>query len=185
MMSNVQLVFERNRDFLTLSLNDRTTLLHHTVEYTTGMGAAVVLRQAQLFDRPSFSESIEMILQPATVALIKRLVDQLDPDIALMKMMCAVVAFVASNYTVYLSTEPTKLTDLKAIVRVQDMYTDLVWRYLLYKRSHSDAVLCFSNLLRCLFLIHTSVVEAHNGPQYTNIMDTVVETTEQQFTPSS
>lgn len=182
MLCNVQLVFERNRDYLTLSISDRTTLLQHTVEYTTGIGAAVVLRQAQLYDRPAFLESAKQIFRPAAVTLVRRLIDQLDPDIALMKMICAIVAFLVSNYTVYQSTSFSELSGLKAILRIQDMYTELVWRYLVYKHTHRDAVLCFSNLIRCLFLVNDSVVEAHEGQQYTDLMDTVVETTEQKLT---
>ena len=182
MLSNVQLVFEKNRDYLTLSTNDRTTLLRHTVDYTTGIGAAIILREAQLFDRPSFFESAELIFRPATVTVFKRLIDQLDPDVTLMKIICAIVAFVLSNYTTYSSNFFGELTDRKAIVRIQDMYTDLMWRYLLYKYNHHDAVLCFSNLIRCLFLVNESVVEAHEVRQYTDMMDAVVETTEQNLT---
>ncbi|CAF1441492.1 unnamed protein product [Rotaria sordida] len=182
MMSKVQLVFEKNRDIFSLSLHDRSTLLRSTVEYTTSIGGAVILRQAHLFDNPAFFKSAELIFRPSAVALTKQTIDQLDPDITFIKIIFAVVAFLISNYTVYTSTAPTNLTDAKKILRIQDIYTDLVWRYLIYKYNDHDAILCFSNFIRCLFLINDSVVEAHEAQQYTDIIDSVVEATQQKLT---
>ncbi|CAF1205213.1 unnamed protein product [Adineta steineri] len=182
MMANVQLVFEKNRDLLSLSLHDRTALLRDTVEYTTSVGGAYILRQAHLFDYPAFSESAELIFRPAAVAATKRLIDQLDPDIIFVKIICAVIAFLVSNYTVYSSeTVSHNLPDAIKIIRVQDMYTELVWRYLLYKHNPQDAVLCFMNLIRCLLLVHDSIVKSHEARQFNELMDTVVESTEHKL----
>ncbi|CAF2132202.1 unnamed protein product, partial [Rotaria magnacalcarata] len=56
-MSKVQLVFEKNRDFLLLSQHDRTVLLKNTVEYTATIGGMFILRQSRLLDDFSFSQS--------------------------------------------------------------------------------------------------------------------------------
>ncbi|UJR08633.1 hypothetical protein I4U23_012892 [Adineta vaga] len=185
MMTNVQLSFEKNRDLLSISIHDRNTLLRHTVEYTTGIGVACVLRQTLLLDQPTFFESTELIFQPSAVALIKRLVNQLDPDIPLMKMTCAVVAFMISNYTNYSDISIDNLTNAKEIIRIQDVYTDLIWRYLLYKHSSHEAIVYFSNLIRCLFLVNDSVVEAHKARQYTDIMESVIGSTERKIISQS
>jgi len=80
MMSQIQLVFEKNRDFLSLPLHDRTTLLRNTVQYTVGIGGMLVLRQHHLFDYSSFYNSAEIIFRPTAAASSKRAIDQLDPD---------------------------------------------------------------------------------------------------------
>ncbi len=185
MMTTVQLVFEKNREFLSLSLHDRTTLLRNTVEYTTSIGGAFILRQVELFDQPTFYKSAETIFRPTTVALIKRLIDQLDPDITFMKIIFAIIAFFMSNYTVYTNTIPDNLIDAKSILHIQDMYTELVWRYLIYKHNYQDAVLRFSNFIRCLLLVNDSVVEAHEVKEFTDMMGSVVEQTEQKINLNS
>ena len=182
MMSNVQLMVEKNRDFVSLTLDDRITLLRSTVEYTTNIGAAFLLREGQLLDRPDFFRSTELIFRPSAVALTKRLIDHLDPDMMFLKIMISIVAFFTSNYTMYPSTPFTHLKDMKAVLRIQDAYTELVWRYLLYKHSYRDAVLCFSNLIRCLLLVNDSVVEAHDAPEVTDIIHSVVHLTEERLT---
>jgi len=181
MMAKIQLVFEKIRDFLSLSLHDRRTLLRNTVEYTTGIGGAFILQQTQLFDCPAFFKSAELIFRPASVALTKHLIDQLDSDIVFIKIIFAIIAFSISNYTSYTQTTSDNLIDTKAILNIQDMYTELVWRYLLYKHNHREAVLCFSNLIRCLFLLNDSVVEAHEEQQFTDIIHSVIQSTEQKL----
>jgi len=181
-MSTVQLVFEKNRDIFLLSLDDRTTLLRSTVEYTTTIGGAFLLRQVPLFDHPAFFESAELIFRPSAVTLITRLIDQFDPDIIFMKIIFGIIAFLIFNYTVYTNTPPINLMDRKRILCIQDIYTEIVWRYLLYKHNDREAILCFSNFIRCLFLVNESVVQAHEAQQFTDIIDSVIQATQQKLT---
>jgi hypothetical protein len=180
-MSNVQLVFEKNRNYGSLSFDDRCLLLRSTIEYTTNIGGAILLRQFQLFDFPDFFRSTELIFRPSAVALIKRLIEHLDPDIIFLKIIFGIISFLISNYTVYQDIPATHLKDTKKIISIQDMYTELVWRYLIYKHNHREAVLCFSNFLRCLFLLNDSIVQAHEAKQFTDIIDSVVQSTEQKL----
>ncbi len=149
-MSQIQLVFEKNRDFLLLPLHDRTTLLRNTVQYTVGIGGMLVLRQHHLFDYPSFYNSAEIIFRPTAAASFKRAIDQLDPDDAFIKLILAIFAFSTINCTAYTKLGLINLINIKAILSIQDIYTELVWRYLLHKYNHCEAVIRFSNLVRCL-----------------------------------
>jgi hypothetical protein len=81
MMSNIQLIFERNRHCISLSSNDRSFLLRNTIECTANIGGAFLLGQFQLLHFPNFVRSSEIIFQSSAIILIKRLIEQLDPDI--------------------------------------------------------------------------------------------------------
>ncbi|CAF2909536.1 unnamed protein product [Rotaria sp. Silwood2] len=177
MMGKVQLVFERNRDFLSLSQHDRTILLESTVEYTATIGGMFLLRQARLLDDLAFFQSAEMIFPPSAMIFAKRIIDQFDSDDTFIKLIFAILAFSTINYTVYRKNTQTNLTNIKAILPIQDMYTDLAWRYLLHKYGHNQAVIRFSNLLRCLFSVSEAIIEARGAQQFTDIIDYVVEQT--------
>jgi hypothetical protein len=181
MMGKVQFVFEKNRDFLSLSSHERTILLRSTVEYTASIGGMFILRQTKLLDDLAFSESTEMIFQPAAMASIKRVIDQLDPDDTFIKLILAILAFSTINYTVYSKFSPTNLTNIKAMLPTQNMYTELTWRYLLHKYGHYEAVIRFSNLIRCLFLVNKTIVEAYEAQQFIDIIDSVIKQTEQKL----
>ncbi|CAF4755134.1 unnamed protein product [Rotaria sp. Silwood2] len=179
MKREVQRMFEKNRNFLSLSSHGRTTLLRATVEYTSGIGSMFTLRQYKLFDYPPFYKSAEMIFQPSAAIFTKRVIDQLDPDNTFIKLVLAILAFSTINYTVYKKNVQINLTHIKAILPIQDMYTDLTWRYLLYKYGHHEAVIRFSNLLRCLFLVIWAIAEAHESQKFGEMIDCVIEQTEQ------
>jgi hypothetical protein len=181
MMTKIQLVFEKNRDLLSLSSLDRTTLLLSTVEYTSSIGTIFILRQAQLFDYASFYNSAELIFRPSATALIRRVIDQLDSDDTFIKIILAVLSFSTINYTVYTKSTATNLTNIKSILPRQDMYTELAWRYLLHKYGFEQAVKRFSNLLRCLFTLNDAIVEAHQSEQFIEIIGSVIEQTQQSF----
>ncbi|CAF5107359.1 unnamed protein product [Rotaria sp. Silwood1] len=120
-----------------------------------------------------------MIFQPSAIVCIKRVIDRFDSDVTFIKLILAILAFSTISYTVYRKNTQSNLTNIKAILSIQDMYTDLAWRYLLYKYGHHQAVIRFSNLLRCLFSVSEAIVEAHEAQQFTDIIDYVVEQTEE------
>ncbi|CAF1394814.1 unnamed protein product [Rotaria sordida] len=163
MMGNIQLVFEKNRDFLSLSRHDRTTLLRTTAEFTTSIGGMFTLRQYKLFDYPPFYESAEIIFHPTAAIFIKRVIDQLDPDNTFIKLILSILAFSTINYTMYKENIQINLTNIKAILPIQDMYIDLTWRYLLYKYGHHQAAIRLSNLVKCLFAAIDAIIEAHES----------------------
>ncbi|CAF1005107.1 unnamed protein product [Rotaria sordida] len=181
MMSKVQRVFEKNRDSLLLSPHDRTILLENTIEYTATIGGMFLLRQARLFDDVTFVKSAEIIFQPSAMVFIKRVIGQFDSDDTFIKLVLTILAFSTINYTVYRKNTQTNLTNIKAILSIQNLYTDLTWRYLLYKYGHHEAVIHFSNLLRCLFSVNGVIVEAYESQQFIDIIDFVFQEIKQKL----
>ncbi|CAF3398433.1 unnamed protein product [Rotaria socialis] len=179
MMSKVQLVFEKNRDFLLLSQHDRTVLLKNTVEYTATIGGMFILRQSRLLDDCSFSQSAEMIFQPSGMIFIKRVIDQFDSDDTFIKLILVILAFATINYTVYSKNIQIDLTNMKVILPIQDMYTELTWQYLVDKYGYQQAVKRFSNLLKCLFSVTKAIVEVRRVQKFTDIINSIIEQTEE------
>jgi hypothetical protein len=177
MMTQIQLVFEKNRDLLSLSPQDRTILFQTTIEHTASVGGMFVLRQHQLFDYASFYNSAEIIFRPTAAAFIRRVINQLDPDDKFIKIIFAILSFSTINYTVYTRFDLTNLTNIKGILSIQHMYTELAWRYILYKYGHHQAVRRFLNLIICLLFAIDAIVEAHESKPFTEIIDSVIEQT--------
>ncbi|CAF2442851.1 unnamed protein product [Rotaria sp. Silwood2] len=181
MMSKVQIAFEKNRDFFLLSQHDRAILLETTIEYTATIGGMFLLRQARLFDDVTFIKSVETIFQPSAMVFIKRVIDQFDSDGTFIKLILAILAFSTINYTVYRKNILINPANIKAILPIQDLYTGLAWQYLLYKYGHNQAVIRFSNLLRCLFSVNEVIVEAHESQQFIDIIDFVFKETKKNL----
>jgi len=175
--TKIQLVCEKNRDLLLLSQQDRTSLFRTTIEYTTSVGGMFTIRQHQLFDYASFYNSAEIIFRPTSAAFTRRVINHLDPDDTFIKIIFAVLSFSTINCTVYTRFDLTNLTNIKAILSIQHMYTELAWRYILYKYGDYQAMIRFSNLIRCLLFAIDAIVEAHESKPFTEIIDSVIEQT--------
>lgn len=181
LMEQVQLVFEKNRDARSITLHDRKLLLLTLVKYTTSFGCAFLFQQTQLFNQPLFIQSAEELLEKPSIDFARRLVEHLDPDTIFLKISFSLMSFFLSDYTVYKNQPPENLDNAKSIFALESIYSDLIWRYLLYKYGHRQAVLCFSNLIRCFLLLNETVVQAHDVRQFTEIIDTVVQVTEEKL----
>lgn len=185
LMEQVQLVFEKNRDVQSISLHDRRLLLRNTVECTTSFGCAVLFQQSQLFNQPLFVQSVENLFENTSVNFVQRLIEHLDPDIFFLKISFSLMSCFISNYTIYAHQVPTYLDNDKSIFQLEGIYAELVWRYLLHRYGHRQAVLSFSNLIRCYLLLNETVVQAHDVAQYAAIINIVVRATEEKVHNSS
>ncbi|CAF0904331.1 unnamed protein product [Adineta ricciae] len=179
-MTNIQNVFEKNRDYLSLPHNDRLTLTQTTAKFTTSIGGMFLVSQRHLYNHSSFYRSAECVFRPESVATTKRIIDQFDPDCTFMKLILATIAFTTTNYTIYSESAP-KLINVKAILPTQNMYIEIVWRYLLYRYNHKEAVVRLMNVVQCMLLVNNAIVEAHDSRQFIEIVDIVVEQTQQKF----
>ncbi|CAF1183509.1 unnamed protein product [Adineta ricciae] len=179
-MNNIQNVFEKNRDYLSLPHNDRLTLTRTTVKFTTSIGGMFLVGQMHLYDNSSFYRSAECVFRPESVATTKRIIDQFDFDCTFMKLALATIAFTTTNYTIYSESAP-ELINAKAILPTQDMYTEIVWRYLLYRYNYKEAIVRLMNVVQCMLLVSNAIVEAHDSKQFIELVDNVVEQTQQKF----
>jgi hypothetical protein len=174
----VQRIVEKNGDYLSLSSQDRSILLRNTIKHIGCFGATFILHHTHLLDDPTFNKTVELIFGSDVMLSIKPINNTYDSDITFIKLILSILAFSTIHYTIYTNTSPINLTNLKLIIHIQDTYTELTWRYLIYKYNEEQAIKRFSNLIRCLFNVHSTIVIANTIQQYTNMIDTIIEQTE-------
>ncbi len=177
-----QLFYEKNVEFTSLCSHDRSILLHKTMKYVSGLGTCFIMRHTRLLDDPAFYKSAEFIYGSTTVANITRAIDQLNFDGTFFKLVLALLTFSTFDYINYTNKAPVNLINIKVVLCIQDMYTELAWRYLLYRYDHEQAVICFSNLIKCLFSLNNAIVGVSECKQYTDMIDSIVKKTEEIFT---
>ena len=177
--SNIQLLSEKNRDFLSLSSICRSNILRATVQYNGSVGGVFVSRQYHLFDNELLYQSAELIFQAKSVAKITWTMNQLDSDETFIKLILAILSFSTTYSISHVQPIVTDLNDVKTILSVQNIYVELTWKYLLYKYDHHEAVIRFSNIIRCLIFITNIVVEANDYQPFVQLTDDVIEKLEQ------
>ena len=185
LMCTGQLLYEKNADFNSLCSHDRLILLHNTMKYVGGLCSCHIARHLRFMDDPVMFESVETMYGSTSLAIGIRAVDQLDSDSIFIKLALALLTFSTFNYISYTNTPPENLMNTRAVLNIQDTYIELMWRYLIYKYDHQRAVICFSNFIRCIFLINSSIVELYDVQHYQNMMDSIVKQTEKTLTLTS
>ncbi|CAF4112107.1 unnamed protein product [Rotaria sordida] len=174
-----QLLYKNNRDFLSLSVNDRSTLFRSTLPYIAGLSTNFIVRKIGLTNYPAYFDTVEIITHPSIISAARHLAYHLKFDIIIMKLFLVILSFSTFKHTVYSYIPSDNLSDIKQILHIQDTYIELAWKYLLYKYNHEQAVKCFSDLIRCTFVIHDAIVKAQDIQWFTNAIDSITQQIEQ------
>ncbi|CAF3334925.1 unnamed protein product [Rotaria sp. Silwood2] len=176
-----QLLYKNNQDFLSLSLDDRFTLLNSTMEHTASLSTNYIYHVIGLLSCPIYYDTVALITHPSVVPIAKRLAERIQFDIVVMKLFLAIVCFSTINYTTYSNGPPINLSNIKQVLNIQNKYIELTWTYLLYKYNYEQAVICFSDFIRCLFAVTESLHRTDFVKFIKDKITSLVEQTEQSF----
>ncbi|CAF1220710.1 unnamed protein product [Adineta steineri] len=180
-MNNIPQIIEKNRDFRSLSLHDRSILLRNTIKYSECIGATFILHQSHLLDDPYFNQSNEFIFGSDVMSTIIRLSETFDSDATFVKLIFAIIGFSTITYTVYSDNITSNLIDIKAVLRIQDKYVELAWQYMVFKYSYEQAVIRFCQLIKFLFKVNFTIVESSSIEEYSNLISSIIQQTEQNL----
>ncbi|CAF0926150.1 unnamed protein product [Adineta ricciae] len=182
LMRQNPLLYINNRDFIDLSENDRALLLDNTLVYTTTSSVNFIHSQIGLNDLPVFLEAVGLISHPSYIPTVQQVAHRIVPDSVIMKLLLAIISFSTVQYTVYRDEPPRNLSNIGRILKIQDEYVDLAWRYLVYTYKFEWTVKYFSDLLRFLFVIHDGVRKSEEVKWYTNTIDSLTQQTKDVLT---
>ncbi|CAF3806459.1 unnamed protein product [Rotaria sp. Silwood1] len=177
-----QYFYENNTHFISLCSHDRYILIHNTMKYVGGLSACFITRHTGLLDNLAFYKSIEIIYGSNTLNNSYRIINQLNFDSTFFQLILALLMFSTFDYTYYKNNASLNLLDMKSILRIQNIYAELAWRYLICKYNYGQAVINFSNLIRCLFSLNDTIVEAIELEQCKDMGDLVVEQNKKTIT---
>jgi hypothetical protein len=174
-MEGTQSIYENNRDFLSLSSNDRSVLLYNTMKHMASLSTSCIYSQIGLLNHAAYYNTIGTVIHPNLVPAAKCIADRLDFDMIIRKLFLAILSFSTMNYTFYCNTPPINLLNVKQVLHIQNTYIELTWKYLLYKYNYKQTVLCFSNFIRCIFAVHDAVVKAQDLQWFIEGIDSLIQ----------
>jgi len=133
-LNRLQLFYEKNQDFISLSANDRLVLLSNTFKHTGCICTNFILYKVGITDYSMYYDAITKISNEFAAIAAKRLSVQLDFDIIIAKLLLAILSFSTINYTTYSNISSNKIHILKSCGDIY--FTSMI----------------FNNLL-CIFLV--------------------------------
>ncbi|CAF1413561.1 unnamed protein product [Rotaria sordida] len=172
-----QYFYETNSYFISLCSHDRRILVHNTMKYVGSLGACFIIHHTGLLNNLAFYKSIEIIYGSSILTNSNRIICQFNFDDTFFKLVLPLLIFSTFDYTYYTNIVPINLMDIKTILHIQNIYTELAWRYLICRYNYRQAVINFSNLIRYIFSLNNTIVEAIELKQCKDMVDLVIEQT--------
>ena len=170
-----------NEDFALLPVNDRSVVLHNAIENVSCLGSGFLLRQSGLIANSAFCQGLENTFGSIPFNFTLRAISLLDEDVNLVKLTLSLFAFCTSGCTVFdKNSSFSYVKDYRALLRIQDAYTEAIWKYLVYRYTYSHAVVRFTRLVQCLIVAWTVKTHLQSVKNHTDAIDSLIEKFEEQ-----
>ena len=176
-----ELFVQSNQHFTLLPIHDRSIILRSALENISCLGGSFVLRQSGLITNLAFRNALEITYGTMSYNFTLDLISLLDQDINLVKLTLSIFTFCTSNCTLFNENNLLKyLKNKQSLLHVQNLYAELIWKYLLYKHTFNTAVIRFNQLVQCLVAAltcrtHLQVVKTH-----TDAVESLIQKIEKQ-----
>jgi hypothetical protein len=186
---------ERIPDYQSLDLANRLTLVHHNTATLTGIHSHYInstTKYIPYYDK-NYAPVVNMLYKTEIVVETEKLRQKLDAvfhsDTVLVKLFLVIGAF--SNVASCLS--PTSQTIIKSdddevmfsktLLRIQNTYVDVLWRYMLFRFRHEELVArLFTKIVcNCLHVQKFSHDIAEENDLHKDMCDTLVEEIESKL----
>ena len=172
--------YKTNADFLSLPSNDRSILFEHSIGYLSSFSSNFIFHKIGLISQPTYYDAVSIMTHPDLIPLIKSLEHRLNIDMITMKLFLAILLFsIGSHFSS--SSSALNFIDAQQIVKIQDKYTELTWRYLLSKYNSERAVMIFSDFLRSILKICEMIVHMSDMDWYRTTIDNLRQQIEQNL----
>ena len=169
-----------NQDFSELPANDRSVVLYGAAENVSCLGASFLLRQSGLIVDSAFCQGLENTFGPTPFSLLMTMISLLDQDPDLVKLTLSLLAFTTSSCTIFDENVPyLRVQDYRALLRIQNIYAEAIWKYLIYRYTFSQAVMRFTNLVHCLTITLTQKTHLQSVKYHRDVIGSLIERIEQ------
>lgn len=169
-----------NQDFHSLPIDDRSIVLHGAIDSVSCLGGGFLLRQSGLIENAAFCQGLELTFGSIPFNFTKTILSLLDENDDLVKLALALLAFSTSNCTIFNENTSTSFVkDYRSVLRIQDIYAEAIWKYLIYRYSFSHAVMRFHRLVQCLILTLTIKTHLQAVKNHRDAIDSLIEKIEE------
>lgn len=140
-------------DFQVLTVNEQISLFIRNLHGVTSLYFTIFLRNADLLDSPQYYDSYITVYGSTIIQQLKHFLKRLDQDATLFKLMLLVITFSSNNIIVdvdeNMDNDPLLLGTFR-LYGSQNVYVELLWKYMLYRYGYYEAVIRFSGLVKSI-----------------------------------
>ena len=138
-------------DFQVLGVKEQQSLLQRNLHGISGLSSLVFYRDTDFFDNAKCYQSYRTVYESTTLNSIMHCMSQLDLDSTPLKLVLLIFAFSSNCHVVDMHKNARYDTFLLGTFRLfgsQNVYVELLWKYMIYRYGHYETVIRFSRLVK-------------------------------------
>jgi hypothetical protein len=174
----LQLFISSTPDFKVLTTSEQWSLMQRNMFGILAIGALYLMRESGIFDKPENELVIVPLYGSEVVQQAKQISEHLAFDPIVIKLMLIALAFSSNCFTNHNRESMDKDSLLFGTFRLfgsQNVYVELIWKYLIYRYNFNESVQRFCKLVtRLLDTIKLSVEIYETNRTYQTFIDTIV-----------
>ncbi|CAF3630414.1 unnamed protein product [Rotaria sp. Silwood1] len=173
-------------DFKILTTSEQWSLFQRNMLGLLSIGGMYFMRESGIFDKPENEMAIIPLYGNEVVGQVKTISAQFNCDPTLIKLVLVALAFSSNCYTKQTRRNIDKDSLLLGTFRLfgsQNVYVELIWKYLIHRYTYDESVRHFSTFIqRLLDALKLSIEIYENNPIFQTFIDDNAEQIEQSST---
>jgi len=172
-------------DFQILTTSEQFSLFERNLSSITVFCFVLMFSDAFINNEPKCIDLFTTVYGSDILFQAKQINKQLDYDSTVIKLMLLVHAFSSNSFIVDAhenALNDTFLHGTHYLLESQNIYIELLWKFMLYHHDYYNSVLCFSRLMGLfLNLIKYSTIAYQTNANYHKLVDNVFEKAKQSL----
>lgn len=168
-------LFMKNADFLQFSSVKRLMMMSIRMKTVSGLSLTFISSTSRLHQTSICREAIDTVFGKKPSDSCVETAKQLDSDVIFVKLMISALIFSTFQYNDSIDNKTMNLNDIRTMTQIQDRYIDLAWRYMTSKYDEDRAIRSFSSLIRSLFILHRTLLEASRIEKYNQPFESLIK----------
>jgi len=180
--NSLQLFISSTPDFKVLTPTEQCSLLKRNMLGLLCIGGMYLMRESGIFDKPENEMVLLPLYRAEALQQAKMICQQINGDPVLFKLMLVALAFSSNCYMLHNRGNIDKDSLLFGTFRLlgsQNVYVELMWKYLIHTYNHNIAVKEISALVKQLLdTLNFSIDLYENNQIHQAFIDDTIEQTE-------
>ncbi|CAF1446303.1 unnamed protein product [Adineta steineri] len=183
MCISMQSFISSSPDFRILTLSEQISLFERNLHCVIAFYSTLFFRHTGILRIPEYLNAFITIYGSDIMLSLRQAIDELDPDPTLIKIILIILAF--SSNCLIVNTNKTMERDslLDGTFRLlgsQNVYVELLWKYLISKYGYDKSILRFIRLIQIILCVIKKLAIVHtNNATHRTIFDDIADRTKQ------
>jgi hypothetical protein len=183
--TSMQSFISSTPDFRILTACEQFSLFERNLSATTVFCFVLVFSDAIISNEQKCTDLFATIYGSEVLSQAKHINKELVCNSTIVKLMLIVLAFSSNCFIV--DTQENMLNDsflqdTHCLLRSQNIYIELLWKFMIYHHDYYSAALCFSRLMQhFLNLVKYSAIAYSKNTNYRQLIDNVFQKAKQSL----